>query len=434
MRGNSLLCSFFCLALFGLPSPLPSLHAQTVAEEHARKLDEFLVQGKLVAAASHFRSVLEQQPDEPTALLALGLTEFLQALEYLGNSNYRFGTLSNSATEELPLLRLPVPENPHPDQVSYDELCSVIKQFQGKVRAAESTLARVKTENVYLPLYLGRARLDLNGDGAMGDEETLWRICRVIAPQLEQAQGEAFVVGVDGADVHWLRGYCHFLQAVCDMVLAYDERQLFERCGQLVFPNIETPFLAPKDRGRMADFDLRSIADAIAAIHLIRFPVVAPERMRAAHGHLLAMVQQSRLCWERVLAETDDRNEWIPNPQQTSVLGVAVPREIITGWSKVLDEFEQLLQGKKLIPYWRQYSNQLFGFGLEPADQIPEQGKGLNLRRIFFEPQELDLILWLQGTGVEVYLEEGPLSTPEACNRLTLVFEGLFFGFAVWFN
>lgn len=434
MRGNSWLVSFVLLTLSGLSNPSPAVLAQSPAEQHAQRLDEFLSQGKLVSAASHFRSVVAEQPTEPTARLALGLVEFLQALEYLGNSNYRWGILSNSATEGLPLLRLPVPENPNPDQVSYDELRSVVEQFQTKLRAVEETLAQVETREVYLPLYLGRVRLDLNGDGATADGETLWRLAQVISPEVAPAEGEAFFLGVDGADVHWLRGYCHFLQAVCDVVLAHDERQLFERCGHLIFPKIETPFLAPKDQVRVGELDPKAITDLIAALHLIRFSVVAPERMRAAHGHLLAMVSQSRLCWERTLAETDDRNEWIPNPQQTGVLGLAVPREVMTGWSKVLDEIEELLQGKKLIPYWREYADGIFGFAMGAAIEIPEQGKGLNLRRMFYEPQEFDLILWLQGTGVEHYLEEGSLSTPAAWNRLTQVFEGQFFGFAIWFN
>lgn len=434
MRGNSLLVSLLFVALVGASDRSPTLFAQPPAEQQAQKLDEFLSQGKLVSAASHFRNVVEQQPAEPTARLALGLVEFLQAIEYLGNSNYRLGILSSPATEGLPLLRLPVPDNPQPDRVSYDELRSIVEQFQTRIRAAEETLAQVETRDVYLPLYLGRVRLDLNGDGALADEETLWRLSQVLNPQVEQTQGEAFFLGVDGADVHWLRGYCHFLQAVCDVVLAHDERQLFERCGHLVFPKIESPFAAPQDRIRIGEFDPKAITDLIAALHLIRFPVVAPERMRAAHGHLLAMVSQSRLCWERTLAETDDRNEWIPNPQQKGVLGVAVPREVLTGWSKVLDEIEELLQGKKLIPYWREYADGIFGFALGTAVEIPERGKGLNLQRMFFEPQEFDLILWLQGTGVEHYLEEGPLSTPAAWNRLTQVFEGQFFGFAIWFN
>jgi hypothetical protein len=407
------------------------VYAQT-GSDSATKLDEFLSQGKLVAAASHFRQQLEREPQDSAARLALGLTEFLQAIEFLGNSNYRFGILNNSATDGLPMLRLPVPPNPQPDQVSYDELREVVEQFQKRIQTAEQTLAQVETADVYLPLYLGRVRLDLDGDGAMTDEETLWKLMEVLNPQVDQAAGEAFVLGVDGADVHWLRGYCHFLQAVCDVVLAHDERQLFERCGHLVFPKIATPFDAPQDRIQLGSFEPRAITDLIAAIHLIRFPVIAPERMRGAHEHLLAMVRESRLCWERALAEKDDRDEWIPNPDQTGVLAVNVPREMITGWSGVLDEVERLLKGEKLVPYWRDHSRWLFDMQAEA--RIPEKGRGINLKKIFFEPQEFDLILWIQGTGVESFLEEGSLSTPESWNRLTQVFRGQFFGFAVWFN
>jgi hypothetical protein len=430
-RSRWLVVACFSLCLANVATP--KLWAQTSPEEHARKLDELLGQGKLVASASHFREAVGKQPSDHTARLALGLTEFLQALEFLGNANYRFGVFNNSLTEELLLVRLPVPENPKPDQVSYGELRDVVAQFQQRLRAAEKTLAEVNTSDVYLPLYLGRVRLDLNGDGAMADEETLWRLMRVVSPQVEQAQGEAFSLGVDGADVHWLRGYCHFLQAACDVILAHDERQLFERCGHLVFPNIQTPFLAPKDRVRIGEFDPRTISDLIAAFHLIRFPVSSPERMRAAHEHLLSMVHESRRCWERALAERDDRNEWIPNPDQKGVLQVAVPREMVTGWSEVLDEIERVLKGEKLIPYWRDNSSWLFGFGGDEPN-LPERGRGVNLRKIFYEPKEFDLILWIQGTGVESFLEEGPLSTPQAWTRMTQVFEGQFFGFAVWFN
>ena len=68
------------------------------------------------------------------------------------------------------------------------------------------------------------------------------------------------------------------------------------------------------------------------------------------------------------------------------------------------------------------------------GSEIPEQGRGLNLKKFFLEPREFDLILTIQGTHLEPYLEDGPLSTPSAWARLTGVFRGQFFGFAVWFN
>ncbi len=94
-----------------------------------------------------------------------------------------------------------------------------------------------------------------------------------------------------------------------------------------------------------------------------------------------------------------------------------------------LDEMEAILQGKKLIPYWREYHRSWTG-----GSVIPEKGLGINFKKFFSEPQDFDLILTMQGTNMEPYLEVGSLSTPRAWSRMTGVFRGQFFGFAVWFN
>jgi hypothetical protein len=75
-------------------------------------------------------------------------------------------------------------------------------------------------------------------------------------------------------------------------------------------------------------------------------------------------------------------------------------------------------------------------YGIDPFGtvDVPEQGTGINLKRFFLEPKDLDVVLFLTGTGAAPYLEEGPLSTPAAWNRMTRVFQGEFFGFAIWFN
>ena len=336
----------------------------------------------------------------------------------------------------IPLARLPVPMNLNPERVSYEKLRQIIGKLNGSLATAEASLANVDTTNVLLTLYLGRAKLDLDGNQELSEDETLWKMFSTINRAIKADQGEAFAIGFDGADVHWLRGYCHVLMAICDFLLAHDESDLFARCGQLLFPNIESPYAASistttlNPSGAQLFFDAPSVLDAIAAIHLMRFPMQDRDSMARAHSHLLQMIAQSRLCWLRADAETDNNHEWLPNPRQDSVMQLRVPAEIITSWHAVLDEMEEILHGKKLVPYWRQYHRQLIGRGLE----IPEQGRGLNLNKFFLEPRDFDLVLTIQGTNLEPYLEDGPLSTPNAWARLTGVFRGQFFGFAVWFN
>jgi hypothetical protein len=412
--------SAFALALLFCNSPA---RAQN---DHAKKLDEFLSQGKLADSAGHFSKTCSAAPTDHQARLALGLTQVLQAIEGLGQANFRYGLISRHA-QQIPLARLPVPLNENPEQLSYEKLRQVIVNLESELKQAEATLAEVNTSDVKLDFYIGRAQLDLNGDEVLEKDETLWEIFSAINTGVDAEQGNNFLVGVDGADVHWLRGYCHVLMAICDVILAHDERELFERCGQLLFLDVDSPYSTSKDGGN--DFDLPQIFDAIAAVHLINFKMIDRQRMKSAHAHLLAMIKQSRLSWELALAEKDDYHEWIPNPDQEGVMQVRVPREMITGWTSVLDELEAILEGKKLIPYWRKYSRNLFG-----QAQIPDNGTGLNLHKFFHEPRNFDLVLTIQGTNAEPFLEEGSLSTPEAWDQLTRIFRGQFFGFAIWFN
>jgi hypothetical protein len=63
--------------------------------------------------------------------------------------------------------------------------------------------------------------------------------------------------------------------------------------------------------------EMGGIADLIAFVHLLRWPVVEPDRMRAAREHILSMVTLSRENSRRILAGTDDNREWVPGSQQT---------------------------------------------------------------------------------------------------------------------
>jgi hypothetical protein len=146
-------------------------------------------------------------------------------------------------------------------------------------------------------------------------------------------------------------------------------------------------------------------------------PVKEPERMKACWEHLRMVVETGRESWKFIRAETDDEREWIPNAKQNSALGIRLTDEMIDSWLMFLDESDELLQGKRLIPFWRKHVTQ-----------------GINLKRVFLEPRTFDLVLWVQGTAIVPYLEEGPRTRPEVWQRLQRVFRGEFIGFAIWFN
>lgn len=405
----------------------PAVHAN---EELSRALNQDFDKGDLKGAEQRVRRRLEAAPNDADAQFASGVVRLLQGIEQLGQAQYRHGAF-NDVTRGLPVFRMPVPENPKPEVVSYQKVRQTFLDFQAAVVAAEAELAKVDvTQDVKLRLDFAGIRLDLTGDGRIGEGESFLQVAGIADRRIAVGSTDAYRVAFDAGDVPWLRGYCHFLAAFCDMVLAYDHQRLFDYCGQLVYTRIERsdPALAKLDIGPGEDWSAR-LADAIAAIHLMNFPCIEPDRMKSAHEHLLAMIRTSRESWALILAETDNDDEWLPNPKQTGRLQIPVTQEMIDSWHGVLAEIEAILQGEKLIPFWRVYAR-----WIGPSTQIPARGPGVNLKRFFLEPREFDLVLIIQGSGVLPYVEEGQLSRPETWNNLQRVFGGQFFGFAAWFN
>jgi hypothetical protein len=389
-------------------------------------VEKYLAEGKLADGEKALGERLNAAPDDGQARFGLGVVQFVRGVERMIQSFHRYGLRTSLLGGSLPFERLPIPENPHPEPIGYEELRGIFKNWVDDLARAEATLAQVRDDQVKLPFHIGELRLDFNGDGKASDEETLWRIFaefnRAANDPEIAAASKQFVVVLDRADVAWLRGYCHLLMSYGEVYLAHDGRELFEHTGPLFFGDAKSPYpflrRAPGGAGRGVDFGFENIVDAVSFIHLIRLPVVEPQRLTSALAHLEAMIALSRESWKFILAETDDDHEWVPSPKQHTVIpGLTVTDEMVSGWKLFLDEAEALLQGKKLIPFWR-----------------ARETRGVNLHRVFTEPRTFDLVLWVQGTAAAPYLEAGSQTSAETWRRLQRIFQGEFIGFALWFN
>lgn len=383
--------------------------------------DEFLTSGRLAEGEKALAGHLEGQPGDNEARFGLGTIQFLQGVERLGQFLHRHGVAER--TRQIPFFRLPVPENPDPEPTSYADYREMLEGLLADLTEAEATLAKVEGD-VKLPVRFGLVRLDLDGDGQGSDAEALWRIYAVLNAQFRNQAGldekaKEFRIAFDTGDVYWLRGYCHLLSAFIEFQLAYDGQRWFDHCGHLLFAKAESPYPFLPQRPQAAaeeGFDYDIFLDAIAAVHLFDFELKDAKRMAATRGHLLAMTDLSRKSWDAILAETDNDSEWLPNPKQQSVVGVPVTAEMIETWRGMLAELDALLNGEKLVPFWR------------------DKTQGVNLKRVFTEPRRFDLVLWVQGTAAAPYLEKGETTTPETWGRVVQVFRGEFIGFAIWFN
>jgi hypothetical protein len=383
--------------------------------------EQYFHAGRLADGERALAAQLDRDPKDDQARFGLGALQFLRAVEHLAQSLYRYGVRSDRGRQmNIPLLRLPVPINPRPEKLTYPAVCQILQDWVADLQKAEATLAGIKDDGVRFPLRVGRVRLDLLGDGKPHDP-LIGLVTQYMGGGRNLLPDPDLPVVFDRGDVAWLRAYCHLLMALGETALAHDGQELFDCTAHLFFTNVETPyqFLTEPEQaiGWWGIPDGVNVLDLIALVHLIRLPVKEPDRLKAALGHLEKMLALSKESWKYILAETDDDHEWIPNPRQTGALGVRVSKEMVDSWLAFLDEAEELLAGKRLVPFWR-----------------GREERGVNLRRVFTEPRTFDLVLWVQGTAATPYLERGPLTRPEVWARLQRVFGGEFIGFALWFN
>lgn len=394
-------------------------------------VEKYLHEGKLRDGERALRAALDRNPADDQVRFGLGAVQFLQTFEHFGASLYRYGMRTERLfLNPIPQVRELAPQNPDPEKISYRDFRGMLEKWVEDLNRAEATLAEIKDDKVKLPIHATRVKFDLFGLGKPVSAAFIFARVNELPPPDRNLSGDADLVVFDRGDVCWLRGYCHFLAAWGEFMLAHDGKELFECAGHLAFEDVDTPhhfLLEQRDRfdtGAFWGWNRQQWADVIASIHLtLRVPVTEPKRYQAAHGHLLKMMAMSKEMWSHYRAENDDDHEWIPNPRQSGVLRIPVSEEMVNTWLSTVEEVELVLQGRRLIPFWR--GNQ--------AD------RGVNLKKLVMNPpQNFDVFLWVQGTAATPYLEKGPLTRfadPNSWRRIDQSFGQFnFAGFAIWFN
>lgn len=413
-------CVTAILLGLALLAAAPSSLASEAAAEAARR---HLYAGTTAAGIPELERLVAADPADREARFGLGMLQFVRAVEHLGQTFYRYGLHSPRAVQ-LPLLRLPVPLNPRPEPLTYQDFRALLQAFNDDLAVAEATLAGVGDADVALVVDLLRVRLDMRASGNPGEDVTLARILAAVAgnPDRPITPSPALEVKFDAGDAAWLRGYAHVLMGLDEFLLAHDFQVTFDAAFHRFFPRAVTPFAGPLAAPPPSDGLARNFADgglfadAVAFIHSIHWSVAEPSRMGRVRTHLLAMIAMSRQSWKLIQAETGDDREWIPNPQQhNAALGVMVNARQLVAWFQLLDEAEAILNGRRLVPYWR-------------------FAKGFDLRKFFDEPRSFDLVMLLTGSGAVPFLADGESTSPARWSEITSAFEGSFFSYAFWFN
>lgn len=447
--------------------PLAAMAAQADAAFVAAFRDR-LGAADLQGAANLATARIGSDPADAQARFALGTAQFLQAVEGLGQGLYDHGLTQFEGqtgfvpgVTDLPFLRLPVGQNPDPKPFTAEVMRRILAEFSADLMKSEATLAQVPKGPVLLSLNLQKITFDYDRDGKADQNETLPALVNAISGT---SLREGFpYVSFDESDVTWLRGYAHLLTGITDILLAHDFSDTVNLTFQGAFPNAELPgsalnavrepLIAEYEANRMPnggcynsrfvywdgetspeeDADLLrrnrceaamnaleygGIGDLVAFVHLFRWPVVEPDRLLLARQHFLSMIALSRESWASIQAETDDNAEWVPGPRQTSLFtNMRVDDRIVAGWMSFLDQAEGVLEGRLLLPHWRF-----------------DHSQGVNLRRMFEEPQTLDPIMILTGAGAIPYMEKGKLAAGSTLNTAFGILEGGLLAYFLWFN
>ncbi|MBZ9962328.1 hypothetical protein [Mesorhizobium sp. BR1-1-2] len=412
------------LLALALALVLPMSSAQAAMPESAAALFE----AKTVVARDTALSALEAAaPTDPASAYAAGAGEFFSALELLASGLHRHG-FESPRSFMLPLMRLPVPENPNPEPLSYEQFRAILVAFRDRLEKSAATLGSVPADaDIGIVIDLTHVGIDLDEDGTIAPDESIAAIMASlsrggVAPD---DAGPALTFRFDRADGYWLQGYAEFLMAQADFWLAHDFRSTFDGSFHMLFPRAKLPLqdiLVPPagDMGSSIFSSEWRIADFISLVHLVNWPVVEAERRQAARRHLLEMIRLSREDWKAIRAETDNDREWLPGPHQKGenpLTGLEVGEQQVAAWLATLTMAEDLLEGRVLLPHFR------------------ITGKGINMKRFFDEPKPFDLVLSITGPAIAPYLESGTILTSDDFDQIQSEFGGGgFLTFALWFN
>jgi hypothetical protein len=380
------------------------LSAETISEEIART----------GLAATETRLAALPSPTNED-LFALAGLRFLGGVEQALQLRWKTGVKADWS--ELPILRLPIPENPDAIPFQAADFTALIRNLDADMDASREALTQLGDKPFSLPIRVTDLWFDINASGVRDPGEDL---AEVTGMALGGGRGfgvqvEDPVITFDSADAAWLAAYTHFLSGFASTALAYDPEPAIQRVIDSSKEIYALWGTTPPNNAMDMMFGRQVDRVAMVLIALSETPDKA--LAQDAYGHFLSMITENRRFWSLVALETDNTSEWVPNDQQTSGLGLMMPPGTGERWQAVLADAEKALKGELLIPHWR--------FGAEA---------GINLKKAFENPPAVDLVTWIQGEGLLPYAEKGPQMSGQAWRDFEDIVQGDAMLFAVFLN
>lgn len=367
------------------------------------------------------------------ARFGIGLIKFVQGIEHFTQGLYRHGFAAPETGPMVPAMVMPVPPNPNPEPLDYDKFRALLQGLVTDMDEARDALLPAGESGDYVvSVDVMKIRIDLNGDGRSDEAESIGGVLvgmfgapmaqpTATEPSANAPQGALpdATIGFDRADAIWLAGYSQVLAAQADYLLAHDFHELVNTAFHRLFPRAGLPMQAYTKSTSTLMLDPESdnaLADLLAAIHTLNFPVVDSPRLKHVLERLKSITALSRQNWDAILTEADDNRELIPNPKQTPLMQDApVTEETVKAWLATLDTTDKILDGELLIPHWRFQ-------------------KGFDLKAYFENATRSDFVMMITGYDALPFLKDGPVASAESFAEANRTFGDALWGYAFWFN
>lgn len=345
----------------------------------------------------------------PTASdqFALGGVRFLAAIETALQTRYRTGLSTDlTALIDIPVLRLPIPENPAPENFDGAIIEKMFTQIATDMDGAVSVLANITDDSdVGVTINTADIWFDINMSGSREAGEGLIEVTGLalnggFEPEVKP------VIRFDTADAAWLSAYAHLLAGISNTLLAFGPAETIDRVRATI-PQLAALNPTPDPYDYSYDAQFGNIFDMAAMILGAIEGQPDVTLSRTAHAHFIAMIADNQTFWTRVAQETDNDAEWIPNKLQVSALPFDFPADTGSAWRLVLADAAAVLNGDMLIPHWRMGT-----------------GAGINLALLMDNPPPVDLIGIIQGGDLLPYAQSGRLISWDSLMRFDQLTQG----------
>ncbi|MCF6305674.1 MAG: hypothetical protein L3J33_09910 [Rhodobacteraceae bacterium] len=349
---------------------------------------------------------------------ALGAVHFLRGIEKTLQLRWQHNATLDDL--DMPVLRLTVAPNPDAEPFPPELITTLFAGLLDDMEASRLALAAVNGD-VALRINLSDLWFDVNMNGNRDAGESIMDI-GAGAVMTQRQIGEFgdlpqnIKVQFDTADVAWLTAYTHLISGISEMVIAFDPTKAIETVMQSVNAMEQLRGSALVRNNFVSQNEVNWL-DQFAMVYGALNMQPDATRTRAAHAHFLNMIAENKVFWADLALEDDNTLEWIPNENQQSALGIDMPVGTGVAWQAILADAEAILNGDLLINHWR----------VSP-------GAGINVKAMFMDPPPVDIVTWIQGSGLLPYMERGPIATSESINAFNRLVSGNSIGFSFMLN